>query len=160
VSTKCISVDFDGVVNSYRSGYNEGRLVDPPVDGAFDFLRLLIKSGYQVVIHSARFNEVEPILQVRAWFCKHGLDRGFVDALVMTAIKPKAEVYLDDRAVRFEGKFPKLDELAELSTPWHKRRRLAEVDVAKFLVHLEVLAERGGNDDVHNGLLQLLGSKS
>jgi hypothetical protein len=161
VTTKWIAVDFDGVVNSYSSGYGKGNLPDPPTPGAFAFLGLLLSSGYQVAIHSTRFKEQEQINQVRAWFRKHGLLETTLNALTFTAIKPNAELYVDDRAYRFEGKFPTLEEIVALSTPWHKRPKHAEVDLTQFLSVLEELLAGGTSHvDLHDKLLALLRTKA
>jgi len=49
-----LCVDFDGVLHSYKSGWNGAQIVaDPPVDGALEFL-IRATEHFQVCIYSSR----------------------------------------------------------------------------------------------------------
>lgn len=111
-----IAVDFDGVINSYKSGWTSD-LPDPPVDGAFKFLRTLLDAKHTVYIFSARLEHYGHFVTMHNWF----VEWGFTDVgdLHLTYTKPIADVYIDDRAWRFEGVFPSITELAALQ-PWWK----------------------------------------
>ena len=55
---------------------------------------------------------------VRAWLVAAGWEFGrFV---TVTAEKPPALIYLDDRGWRFDGRFPSKDEI-HAARPWNKR---------------------------------------
>ena len=51
-----IAIDFDGVIHSFKSGWQGHRKIsDPPVDGAIEWLKMLIHSDEVVPsIYSAR----------------------------------------------------------------------------------------------------------
>lgn len=94
-----VVLDFDGVVNSYQSGWTgrEDDLPDPPMPGVADFLRQLL-ARYLVVIVTTRAKKPSGQFAVESWLVKHGLP-----AVPVTAVKPPAIAYVDDRAVRYRG---------------------------------------------------------
>jgi hypothetical protein len=96
---KVISVDFDGVVNAYTRGWNDGKLDEEPVHGAADALKRLVDSGYTVVIFTARL-EHQPREMIEDWLWKNGIDYGthYHD---ITDRKVAAIAYIDDRGIRF-----------------------------------------------------------
>lgn len=95
---RTICLDFDGVVNSYRSGWSGiDSIPDPPIHGterAIDRLR----RDYRVVIHSARCATETGRQAIEAWLKKYNIE---VDEVCEH--KPPALVYIDDRAIRFQG---------------------------------------------------------
>lgn len=123
-----IAVDFDGVINSYVSGWTgKTDLPDLPVPGAFQWLEEISKS-YGIIIHTARFEKLSDsnhkvILALDAWFRKHGLSEDVLRDLQYWTDpgKPKAVMYVDDRAYRFVGdNFPSVDVIANLR-PWGEK---------------------------------------
>jgi hypothetical protein len=116
-----ISLDFDGVIHSYTSPWTCCEEInDPPVEGALDFIRNAIQSGFHVNIHTARANDPVAEPSIIAWLLKHGLEHWFIDQMSISAIKRSALVYIDDRGLRFEGKFPSFDEIRALKQ-WNKK---------------------------------------
>lgn len=87
---KTISVDFDGVIHKYSKGRFDGTIYDEPVEGAFEALERM-KKTFKVVIFTTRDAE-----SIRAWFKKYGKECDYEIFL-----KPKAMLYIDDRALRF-----------------------------------------------------------
>lgn len=91
-----VCVDLDGVLNTF----DEWRGADyfhPPRAGAHDFLRDLRKAGFRVVVFTCRWHE-----DAAAWLRSQGMAE-YVDEV--TDRKPPAHVYVDDRALRFDGDF-------------------------------------------------------
>ena len=90
--------DFDGVIHSYRQGWQGAdKIPDPVVPGikaAIDELR----TGYRVVVVSTRCASAEGCCAVRRYLRRNGIE---VDDV--TAEKPPALCYIDDRAIRFDG---------------------------------------------------------
>lgn len=129
-----IAVDFDGVLHSYTSGWRGAHTIpDPPVDGAIEWLWCLAQN-HDVVIVSSRARTWRGRRAIRRWIRLHagalwsgdGWRRGTVLRRVrITATKVPAVVYLDDRALRFEGAFPSPDELRLAGIPWMKRAKEA-----------------------------------
>ena len=103
---KTIAVDFDGVIHAYSRGYLDGSIYDEPADGAIDALRELMED-YAVFIFTAR-----DVLSVAAWLHERGF-RVVTEnptepvwkiqgILLVTQTKYVAEIYIDDRGLRFE----------------------------------------------------------
>lgn len=101
-----IAVDFDGVIHRYSKGWYDGTIYDIPVTGCKDHLKKWTEKGYRIVIFTTRLNpemgddiniEREKIDQ---WLKTSGFIKG-VHYDDVTALKPKAVVYIDDRAIRF-----------------------------------------------------------
>lgn len=115
-----VAVDFDGVLHSYSSPWvNEYTIPDPPVDGAMAWLREMLDGGLDVVIFTTRGKTSAGRDAVHQWIAKHWPEAPLT-RLQVTAEKPPALVYLDDRAVRFTGSnWPTVDEIHR-TKPWNK----------------------------------------
>lgn len=95
---RTICLDFDGVVNSYRSGWTGvDSIPDPPIHGTDRAIERM-RQDYRVVIHSARCATAEGRAAIESWLTKHGIK---VDEICEH--KPPAMVYIDDRAIAFRG---------------------------------------------------------
>lgn len=127
---RTICIDWDGVIHSYTSGYqgDVASFPDAPVEGAIEFLTNLLSSGnWIVIIHTARTDglNLPGIWRVEEaifdYLHKHGLPANLAEQITVhqTRGKPRADVYLDDRAYRFEGIFPHIVDL-EMLAPWNE----------------------------------------
>lgn len=105
-----VCVDLDGVLNAF-DGWRGADFFHPPRPGAREFLQLLNERGYRVVVFTVRWAP-----HVEAWLAEHGLAE-FVSAV--TDKKPPAHVYVDDRAICFEGDFAKtMDRIGGFKAHW------------------------------------------
>ena len=105
-----VCVDLDGVLNAF-DGWKGAGFFHPPRPGAREFLQLLNQRGYRVVVFTVRWGP-----HVEAWLAEHDLAE-FVD--LVTDKKPPAHVYVDDRAICFEGDFQKtMDRISEFKAHW------------------------------------------
>lgn len=110
--------DFDGVIHSYTSGWQGDTVIpDPPVPGICEALKEIHNAGYEVVVVSTRCVSFSGRLAIEKWLDMYGLDQ-FVDR-VQTE-KPPAIVYIDDRAICFDGKPEGLLEKIRTFKPWNK----------------------------------------
>ncbi len=98
VLQKTICLDFDGVIHSYQSGWRGAEVIpDPPIHKVDVAIRQL-RRDYRVVVFSARCREEAGCVAIEHWLAKHSIE---VDEVCRH--KPPAHVYVDDRAVRFNG---------------------------------------------------------
>lgn len=119
-----ICLDFDGVIHSYTSGWRGARNIpDPPVDGALAFILFALNEGFDVVIHSSRARYWGGIRAMRRWLRHHAGSiwypscvRAGLEDVRFTRWKPAAVVTIDDRAIRFDGKFPQPKDAVALPT--------------------------------------------
>lgn len=113
------AADFDGVIHSYTSPWVSAETIpDPPVPGAIEWLNEISKT-FRVVIFTTRGKEPEGRIAVAEWLTDHGYQCFPKD---VTALKPPALVYVDDRAFRFDGtNFPSVGQLQFDLVPWNKR---------------------------------------
>ena len=109
-----LALDFDGVLHSY-SGW-AGSAMGQPVPGAVEFCRRAGKR-FHLVVYSTRALEPDQRVQMGIWLSQHGFP-----AMLVTAQKPPALVYLDDRGWRFDGTWPNVEELAQLRAWWEPSR--------------------------------------
>ena len=85
---------------------------DPPVVGAIQWLLLCHRAGKTIIINSTRLNDETENRDVqnamKTYLRQHGCPQEVVEALHFWTGKgkPRARVYIDDRAVQFEGVFP------------------------------------------------------
>jgi hypothetical protein len=104
-----IALDFDGVIHRYSKGWHNGTCYDIPMPGTKRCLKYL-SDRFNVCIFSTR----DPIAIVD-WFAKHLPEFPTIVAAKTDKFwntqhligvfkhKPVATVYIDDRAVRFDG---------------------------------------------------------
>lgn len=124
-----VAVDFDGVLHSYTTPWQGATVIpDPPVDGAIEWLHRTIQK-FDVVIFTTRGRWPWGRWAVRRWLHRYAGHlwydgpgyRGIEDVKV-TNRKDAALVYIDDRALRFDGtNFPAADAIHALR-PWNKPR--------------------------------------
>lgn len=116
---KIVGFDFDGVINSYKSGwvaYDE--IPDPPVEGIQELIKSIRAAGYKVVIFSSRCSYVGGIKAIADYLRKHDI---VVDDIVKE--KPPAHVILDDRAITFTGNTEGVLEQIKSFKAWYEKEK-------------------------------------
>lgn len=104
-----ICIDLDGVI------VKEDEKLTPPeryeyaelIEGAKKFLDWMNEKDFLVVIYSSRWEKDRDITE--KWLKRHGIR---YDSLVLG--KPRADYYIDDRALRFVGRFKLIKEFIEV----------------------------------------------
>ena len=108
--------DFDGVIHSYTSGWQGASCIpDPPVSGIKEVIAELRAEGYEVVVVSARANTLLGDGAIRNYLRQH-----YITVDRVTSEKPPALVYVDDRAITFNGKTEGLVEQIKNFKPWNR----------------------------------------
>jgi len=120
-----LCMDFDGVIHSYKSGWQGAdKIPDPPVDGAMDFINLAL-DHFRVAVFSSRSGHPDGIRAMREWLRHHWLEsdlpRDRAMLIEWPAEKPAAFVTIDDRALTFDGTWHSMDSLKAFQ-PWNKRK--------------------------------------
>ncbi len=111
-----VILDFDGVIHSYRSGWQGPAVIaDPPVEGIKEAIAN-IRKYYRVVVVSSRCYQPGGIAAIERWLKRHGI---VVDAV--TDEKPPAKVIIDDRAITFDGDAAGLLARINAFRPWTRR---------------------------------------
>lgn len=119
-----LSLDFDGVLHGYQSGWQGAHVVpDPPVPGA---MRALVEYArhFDVAVFSSRNHQPGGQAAMRAWLVENLTGQvddphAFVAGLSFPRDKPPAFVALDDRALTFSGVFPPVKALLAFE-PWNR----------------------------------------
>lgn len=113
---KTVVFDFDGVIHSYMTPWKSNDVIpDLPVPGIKESIDSIRAAGYHVIIVSARFNTYEGMQAVKQWLNKYHIK---VDGMMRE--KPPAIVYIDDRAICFDGNPEKLLSQIEKFKPWNR----------------------------------------
>lgn len=112
-----IGVDFDGVIHKNSKGYYDGTIYDDPIDGATEALERL-SLQHTVIIYSCKAKPDRGLINGKTgteliwqWLKKHDLAK-YVSKV--TAEKPRARYYIDDKAIRFtdwETAFKQIEEI-------------------------------------------------
>tara|TARA_B100001123_G_scaffold74689_3_gene84243 strand:+ start:47666 stop:48643 length:978 start_codon:yes stop_codon:yes gene_type:complete len=99
-----LGIDFDKVIHGCSRGYYDGTIYDPPIHGAAEALEKLSQS-YTLIIYTCKAKPDRGLVNgktgtalVWEWLEKNNLSQ-FVSKV--TAEKPRAVCYIDDKAVRF-----------------------------------------------------------
>ena len=87
-----LAVDFDDVLHDPRNRL-PGKRLGEPLAGAQEAMQLLKRLGHTLIIHSVWGDKPEPMQEWLSFF-RIPYDQ-------ITRLKPDADVYLDNRAVRF-----------------------------------------------------------
>lgn len=101
-----IGIDFDGVIHECTKGFYDGTIYDPPVDGSIEAIKTLSKK-YNIIIYTCKAKPDRPLVSgttgaslVWQWLDKHGISE-YVHSV--TAEKPRAVAYIDDKAIEFHS---------------------------------------------------------
>ena len=112
-----LGIDFDGVIHKCSKGYYDGTIYDNPIKGSYEALKQLSKE-YTIIINTCKakpdrglVNGKTGIELVWEWLKKHDMAK-FVSKV--TAEKPRACFYIDDKGIRFNNWKSTLEELEEL----------------------------------------------
>lgn len=107
---KTLLIDLDGVLNTYCGDYKEFEIA-PPREGVADFLEE-ISRNYRIEIFTVRDKEL-----TQKWLNDNKLDK-FVSNI--TNIKsPYASIFIDDRALKFNGNFNEtINEITNFKPHW------------------------------------------
>ena len=132
MSKKIISVDFDGVLSEYTSGWKGADVIsDPPAKGAIPWLMEATKH-FEVHIFSTRSHQEGGIKAMQNWLIEAcdeyvapydllaGAEDFVLNKIKWPTTKPPALVMIDDRAICFKGTFPSMEVLKNFK-PWNKQ---------------------------------------
>ena len=101
-----LAIDFDGVIHNADKGFFDGTCYGEPVPGSLAALRDL-SSRYRIVIFTAKAKPNRPLVNgksgtqlVSDWLEKYEVLHYVAE---ITSEKPRAILYIDDNAYRFEN---------------------------------------------------------
>ena len=105
-------IDLDGVLNNYKK-YEEN--VIPEIrEGAAEFLNKLCRlNKYEIILFTSRDKQLS-----ENWLKENNVHHYFKE---ITNIKKPASIYIDDRALKFNGNFNQtLEEIENFKVHWTK----------------------------------------
>ena len=107
--------DFDGVIHEYKTKWSGVDIIsDGPVKGVKEAIDE-IRKYYRVVVVSSRCSDQHGLIAIEKWLNKNGI---IVDDVCSE--KPPAIVYIDDRAITFDGNPSTLLGKIKDFKPWNK----------------------------------------
>ena len=99
-----IAIDFDGVIHSFELGYHDGTIYGTPLPGSLENIKRL-SNKFKIVIYTAKAKPDRPLINgktgielVWEWLEKYDVAKYISE---ITAEKPRAICYIDDKAIRF-----------------------------------------------------------
>ena len=111
-----IGIDFDGVIHKCSKGYYDGTIYDTPVDGVREALQALSEK-HTVIVYTCKARKDRGLVNGKTgielvwdWLRLHDLEQ-YVSKV--TAEKPRAIAYIDDKAIRFTNWQECLESLGE-----------------------------------------------
>jgi hypothetical protein len=87
-----LAIDFDGVIHDYKNPV-EGKRMGQPIEGTKNKLATFRMLGYTIIVHSL-WGDKNGI--IGEWMKYYGIPYDEI-----TNIKPNADYYIDDRAIKF-----------------------------------------------------------
>ncbi len=101
-----IAIDFDGVIHNWDKGWVDGTLYGEPIPGSIEAIKELSKK-FRLVLWTAKAKKNRPLINgktgihlIHEWLKKYDIDKCFAD---ITSDKPRARLYIDDNAYRFDN---------------------------------------------------------
>ena len=79
-----------------------------------DFILECLGSGYAVMVNSWRCENAFGVAVIREWLKRH-LGADDAERVGVPMAKPGADIYIDDKGFRFEGVYPNMDEIYDLT---------------------------------------------
>lgn len=123
-----VVLDFDGVIHSYKSGWQgAGAIPGPVVPGIAEAIGQLREKGYMVVVVSTRCSSDEGMEAVKQYLSENQI---IVDGVL--AEKPPALCYVDDRAICFRGNAGKLVGQVESFKTWLEDPAIQQADCTEI----------------------------
>ena len=99
-----VGIDFDKVIHKCSKGFYDGTIYDDPIEGAYEALEKL-SNDYTVIVYTCKAKPDRGLVNgktgtelVWEWLKEHKMAQ-FVSKV--TAEKPRARFYIDDKAIRF-----------------------------------------------------------
>jgi hypothetical protein len=100
---KNLAIDFDGVIHQF-DGWGDGTCYGDPIPGSLEAICELSQK-YNLIIFTAKARRDRPLVNgqtgeelVRDWLIKHNV---YQYIKTITSEKPRACLYIDDKAYRF-----------------------------------------------------------
>ena len=118
-----VAVDFDGTISEY-SGWKGPGNFGPPIKGCREALNRIRLKGYTIIINTTRGVD---IYEVKEYLDEHDIPHDLININHTKAPanvsdkKILADVYIDDRALRFDGRWEGIPEQVDWFMPWYKR---------------------------------------
>jgi len=104
--SKNLGIDFDGVIHNDNLGFHDGTVYGEPIEGSLESIKLL-SEFFNIIIFTAKAKKDRPLIDgksgaelVEEWLLKHNVLK-YVSEI--TAEKPRAILYVDDKGFRFEN---------------------------------------------------------
>ena len=94
-----LAIDFDGTIHDYKNPV-KGKRMGEPIEGAKQALSRHRMLGYKVIIHSV-WGYKDNI--IGDWMKFYGIPYDEI-----TNIKPQADYYIDDKAIRFNNNWKEI----------------------------------------------------
>jgi hypothetical protein len=107
-----LAIDFDGVIHNFNKGYHDGTCYGEPIPGSLEAIKELSKK-YKIIIFTAKAKSNRPLVGgktgtelVSDWLKKYNI---FDCVSEITSEKPRAILYIDDNAYRFNNWFSTIE---------------------------------------------------
>jgi hypothetical protein len=121
---KLIAIDFDGVLYSVEKDDKETDLTilkNPPVSGAIKWLTAMVNDNrFFVTIYSRRAGILGFEEALHKWLLDNKMDKDLINKLTISITKPMAFLVIDTQCWKFNGKFPRPDDLLTFKT-WYEQ---------------------------------------
>lgn len=99
-----LALDFDGVIHKNSKGFYDGTIYDEPLLGTKEALKSLSKK-YTLIIFTCKAVPERPLVDgkngielIWEWLKKYNMDKYISE---ITATKPIALFYIDDKGIKF-----------------------------------------------------------
>ncbi len=113
---KTIGIDFDGVLHDNHKGFCDGTIYGNPIQGSRESIKFL-SNHFKLIVYSAKARKDRPLINnkngeelIWEWLKKNGLDAYIAS---VESEKPRAALYIDDRAIRFVTWHSTLEKIKE-----------------------------------------------
>jgi len=120
--SKIVAIDFDGCIADYSKGWLGENVFGDVIPGCKEALQRMKDDGYKIIIYTVR----EHTRWLEQYFKSNGIPYDYINESVPGTYsndgsKVYADVYIDDRAVTFDGNWEKIPKVVGGFMSWQKK---------------------------------------
>lgn len=120
--SKTICIDFDGVLSEYSEGFQGKDVFGDMVKGSDSATQLLKEKGWTIIVYTTR-----PVTDaLKKWLDDNSISYDYINENPnqpedAKSSKLMADIYLDDRGMRFDGNWDWTIRSIASFMPWEKK---------------------------------------
>ena len=126
--SKVVAIDLDGCIVDYSRGWKGENVFGAIIPGCREALKRMKAEGHKIIIHTCRSVTKELIQYLDDSEIPYdSINEDVLYTHPQNNRKVHADVYIDDRAINFNGNWEKIPERVRGFMEWYKKEKYEEI---------------------------------